>query len=115
MSSSRRHSSNPSSIDPSLPWSDQDEGSLLQVRVQPKASVTRIMGIESGRLRIKLMAPPVEGAANEALQRFLAKLLKIAPSRIRLVRGETSREKTLAIEGVMASELAAVLMTHMTG
>jgi uncharacterized protein (TIGR00251 family) len=109
MRSSRQNPARAPENPSSLPWTDGEEGCLLQVRVQPKASATRVMGIESGRLKIKLMAPPVEGAANEALQRFLAKQLKIAPSRVRMVRGETSREKTLNIVGVSASELSAAL------
>ena len=54
---------------------------------------------------MRLAAPPVEGRANEALVRFLAKLLGVAPSQIRLLSGESSGEKRLALDGVDAETL----------
>jgi hypothetical protein len=60
------------------------------------------------RLKVQLTAPPVDGAANEALRAFLGKALGVAKSRIEIVRGETSRKKTLRVEGVPASKLLEV-------
>ena len=72
----------------------------LTVRVQPKASRNACNVDESGRVRIALTAPPVDGAANEALIEFVADRLDIAKRCVRLVSGEKSRDKTIAIDGL---------------
>lgn len=74
---------------------------LFDVRVGPRASRNRIAGWdEEGRLRVRVTAAPVEGAANRALLRFLARTLGVAPGKLRVFRGETSRRKTLAVRGL---------------
>jgi hypothetical protein len=72
---------------------------ILAVRVQPRASVDRIDGVRDGRLRIRITAPPADGAANEHLRRLVARTFGVAPSRVALVRGTTGREKQLRIAG----------------
>jgi hypothetical protein len=72
----------------------------LTVRVQPKASRNACSVDESGRVRIALTAPPVDGAANEALIEFVADRLDVAKRCVRLVSGEKSRDKTIAIDGL---------------
>lgn len=69
---------------------------LLDVRVQPRAA-RDAFALEAGRLRVRTTAPPVDGAANEHLCRWLAKEFGVAPSRVSLVRGATSREKSFRI------------------
>lgn len=81
---------------------------LLRVRVQPKASRNAISASE-GRIRVALTAPPVEGAANQALEAFLAKAFGIPRRAVHLVSGEKSREKTVRLEGVRAEEIQAKL------
>ena len=66
-------------------------------------------GFEGGVLRIRLNAPPVEGKANEALVRFLAKALRVPRSRVTLVTGERGRTKIVRIEGVTTEEAVAAL------
>ena len=80
---------------------------LVPVRVQPRARRTEIVGVmPSGALKVKLQAPPVDGAANEALLRFLAReVLGVAPSDLVLVRGHTSRDKVVGVRGI---DIAAV-------
>ncbi len=73
------------------------DGVLLRVAVQPRASRNELAGIHQGALKVRLTAPPVEGAANQECARFLGKILDIAPSRIRLVSGHKSRHKTFLI------------------
>ena len=73
---------------------------LLRVRVQPRASREDIVGLAEGRLRVALTAPPVEGAANDALRRFMAARLGVARGRVTLESGEKSREKTLRVVGM---------------
>jgi uncharacterized protein (TIGR00251 family) len=71
----------------------------VAVRVQPRASRNEIEGTRDGRLRIRTTAAPAGGKANKAVTRLLADYLGVAPSRIRLVRGMTQRNKLFVVEG----------------
>jgi uncharacterized protein len=82
---------------------DADGGVTLRVRVQPRASREGLSGERDGALVVRLAAPPVEGAANEALSRFLARTLGVAPSAVRVVRGATGRNKVVSISGLDAA------------
>lgn len=77
----------------------------LDIHVQPRAKRDEIAGWHGGRLRVRLTAPPVDGAANEALIRFLAKALGVRRSQITLTLGERGRDKTLRIEDLAHEEL----------
>ncbi len=70
---------------------------ILQVRVQPRAGRDEITGLQAGRLRVRLTAPPVDGKANLHLCRFLAEAFAVPPSRVTLIAGATSRDKRLRI------------------
>lgn len=72
------------------------------VYVQPGARKDEIAGEHGGRLKIRLMAPPVDGSANKALLNFIRKKLKISASRIELVSGQLSRQKTIRISGIFS-------------
>jgi uncharacterized protein len=85
------------------------KAATLRVRVQPRASREAILGWRDDALRLAVTAPPVEGEANEAVRRLLARALGVAPSSINLVRGGHGRDKVLRIEGVTASELRSRL------
>jgi uncharacterized protein (TIGR00251 family) len=76
------------------------DGVLLSVYVQPRASRSEVVGEHGDALKIRLAAPPVDGAANEELIRFLAKLLGIAASKLIVKSGQTSRTKVVEISGV---------------
>jgi uncharacterized protein len=69
------------------------DGVLLDVKLQPRASKNAIGEIEGDELRIKVTAPPVDSAANEALLRLLADVLDCPRGAVQLVRGNTSRHK----------------------
>ncbi len=71
---------------------------ILQVYVQARAGRDELGGWHERGLKIRLKSPPVDGQANKHLLKFLSKLFKVAISNIRLLKGETSRQKTLAIE-----------------
>lgn len=73
-------------------------GTLLLLYIQPGASKTAFKGIFQDRLKLSVQAPPVEGAANEAVIEFLSKFLKTPKKNIHLLSGETSRQKNLWIE-----------------
>jgi hypothetical protein len=75
------------------------ESILLKVYLQPKSSKNVVVGPYRDGIKVKVTAPPVEGKANEALTRFLAKAFGISPSCIEIIKGLHSREKTLRISG----------------
>jgi len=77
----------------------------FEVRVAPRASRNRIIGVQDGALRVALTAPPVDGAANEALKKLLAKALGVAKSDVEILRGDRARIKVLRIHGVNAGEV----------
>ena len=70
----------------------------LALWVQPGAKADRAEGVRDGRLKIRLMAPPVEGKANKAVVAFLAKLLGVRPRQVRLEAGHADRRKTVIVE-----------------
>jgi uncharacterized protein len=72
----------------------------FSIRIQPRASKNEFMRMEDGSVKIRLTAPPVDGAANEALVRFLADQFDISRSHVEIVSGHTSRDKIVRIEGV---------------
>lgn len=80
----------------------QADGVLLSVKVQPRASRNEIGEALGNELRIKVTAPPVDAAANEALVRLLAETLDCPRNRVELLRGQTSRHKVLKLHGVSA-------------
>jgi uncharacterized protein (TIGR00251 family) len=85
-------------------------GVRIRVRVQPRASKTEVVGRHGDAIRIRLNAPPVDGAANEALVRFLADLLDVARSAVTLEQGHTGRTKVLRVEATDASLAARRLL-----
>src|SRR5215831_18425243 len=82
----------------------QPDGVLLSVKVQPRASKNEIGGALGEELRIKVTAPPVDAAANEALVRLVAERLDCPRGRVELIRGHTSRHKVLKLHGLEAGD-----------
>ena len=90
----------PSEQPPRL-WARRDgAGWLLELHVQPGAKVTAAVGEHGGRLKLKIAAPAVDNKANAHLLAWLAAQLGVPKSAVRLVRGDTSRHKTVAVSGV---------------
>ena len=83
----------------------QPDGVLLSVKLQPRASANEIGEPLGNELRIKVTAPPVDAAANEALIRLLAEKLDCARNRIELVRGHKSRHKIVKLNGFSPEEV----------
>jgi uncharacterized protein (TIGR00251 family) len=81
----------------------------IDVFVQPRAGKTELVGLHDGQPKIRLAAPPVDGAANAALIEFVAKRLKVAKNRVRVVGGLASRRKVLEIEGVAPGAIREAL------
>ncbi len=85
---------------------NEAEGALtITVRVTPRSSRSEILGEHDGAIKVRLTAPPVDGAANAELIKLFSKELKLSKSRIEIVAGETSRTKLLRLTGVTAGQL----------
>jgi uncharacterized protein (TIGR00251 family) len=85
-------------------------GCTLTLRVHPGARRNAITGVHDGAHKISLTAPPSDGRANDALIAFLAEQLVIPRARIALLHGQTSRSKTIRIDGLTAAEVNARLI-----
>jgi uncharacterized protein len=83
---------------------------LIDIRVIPRAPRTRVDGMRGGAILIRLAAPPVDGAANDALIAFLADALALPRRNIQIVSGEKSRDKRVQIEGLDAAAARTRLM-----
>jgi uncharacterized protein (TIGR00251 family) len=84
-------------------------GVAFEVRVQPRASRTEVAGTHGEAVKIRLAAPPVEGAANAELVAFLAKQLGVSKSAVRIVKGERGRNKVVEVEGISQADVQALL------
>jgi len=82
------------------------DGTRLTLRVQPRASRNELAGRHGQALRLRLAAPPVDGAANDALLRFLADVLHLPRSALTLVAGPASRSKVVQVAGLAPAEVA---------
>lgn len=80
-------------------------GTLLSVKLQPRASKNAIGEALGDELKIKVTAPPVDAAANQALVEFLAEKLNCSRGKVELIRGHTSRHKTVMLHGFRAGEI----------
>lgn len=85
------------------------DGVLLSLKLQPRASANEIGGPLGGELRVKVTAPPVDAAANEALIRLLADALDCPRGNVELVRGHTSRHKLVKLHGWRAADVVKKL------
>ena len=81
------------------------EESEIAVRLQPRASATEIVGERHGVLVVRVTAPPVDGRANDALCRLIAKRAGVGVRSVSVVRGDGSREKLVRVRGLAAPEL----------
>ena len=80
------------------------------MRPQPRASSSRITGEKDDVIQVRVTAPPVDGEANAALEKLVAKKLGIAKSKVEVVKGETSREKLLEIDGLGEADARRMLL-----
>ncbi len=84
-------------------------GVRLRVLVQPRAGRSELAGIHGDRLRVRLGAPPVDGAANDELCRLLAGLLDVARGRVVIQSGARGRRKTVLVEGMTPAQAIRAL------
>jgi uncharacterized protein (TIGR00251 family) len=80
----------------------------VSVHVQPRATRSEIVGVHGTALKVRLQAPPVDGAANEALVTLLAERLGVARRSVRVIAGATSRSKTVEVDGTTEHAVRAL-------
>ncbi len=86
---------------------ETSEGVVLRVRIQPRSAQCAMAGVAGEYLKVRVNAPPVGGAANEACRSFLAKQFRIAKGRVEILSGEKSREKRILLRGVKRDEISS--------
>ncbi len=82
---------------------------ILTVHVQPRSSETRIVGWHGDALKIRVTAPPTNGAANDELERFVARKAGLPRSAVRIVSGTTRRRKRICVHGLSVEQLLVSL------
>jgi len=93
-----------------LRYTEADGSLIFTVRVAPRASKSAVAGERDGALKVRVAAPPVDGAANEELVKTLAKALSVPTRAVEIVSGHSSKTKTMRVSGV---ELRQIL--HLAG
>ncbi|MGH7256128.1 MAG: DUF167 domain-containing protein [Nitrospirales bacterium] len=88
---------------------DSPEGAILTVHVQPNASKTEFAGLHGDALKIRVAAPPVEGAANERLRAFLADRLGLPTRSVHIASGGSSRRKRILLRGMTPDQVRALV------
>lgn len=91
------------------PFAVHKDGCLISIRLTPKASRNRVLGVEEEFVKIAVTAVPEDGKANLALTRFLAELLGIGSTSVVLVSGSTSRLKKVLVEGKSPEEVRKLI------
>ena len=84
---------------------DTPAGAVLNLRIVPRAAKNAIAGEHGDALKIRLCAPPVDGAANAALVEFLAETFALPRNRVQLLSGQTSRTKRVLLAGLSAAQV----------
>ncbi len=87
---------------------EDEEGCSFLVRVAPRGRRDEIIGLHGDALKVRLTAPPVEGRANRALVKFLARQLGVPSGAVEIRSGHTGRQKRVWVRGVTAEEVRAL-------
>ena len=96
-----------------MSWlADTPAGAVLSLRIVPRASRNAIQGEHGDALKIRLCAPPVDGAANAALVEFLADTFNLPRARVQLLSGATSRTKRVLLSGCPSSLVRSILTSE---
>lgn len=85
------------------------DGVVLAVIATPRAGVTALAGIDGGGLQVRVAAPPVDGAANAALVRYLANVLGLPKGHVKVLAGQAGRRKRILVSGLTETEVGARL------
>jgi uncharacterized protein len=95
--------------EPSDPVRDHPDGATVCLRVIPRAPRTALAGRHGGAHKLKVAAPPVDGAANDEVRRFLAELSGVRRAEVAIISGERARDKVVLVRGVAPERLRTVL------
>lgn len=91
-----------------MPIIVQGDGIIVDVSIVPRASRSEVVGLHDDVLKIRIAAPPVDGAANAELVKLLARIFSVSKSEITIVGGETSRKKRIKIRNLSESKFREV-------
>ena len=91
-----------------IEFSERDDALVFTVRVVPRASKSEVVGEHDGMLKIRLAAPPVDGAANAELIRVLAKFFEVPRGSVEITGGETSKTKRIRIAGTKSGKITRI-------
>ncbi len=86
-----------------------DNGIRFSAIIQPRSSKNEVIGVYNDALKIRLTSPPVDGEANKACMRFFAKWLGISPSKVSIVQGLSSKNKTIEVESLTGKQFHEIL------
>ncbi|MBZ5551083.1 MAG: DUF167 domain-containing protein [Acidobacteriia bacterium] len=87
----------------------REDGCTFRIVVVPRAGKNGLAGVLAGALRLKTVAPPVDGAANAACIQYLSRLLDVPKSNVELISGEHHKRKTVYVRGIKASDVRRIL------
>ena len=86
------------------------QGVSFKIRVQPKAAKNQLAGLMDDALKVRLTAPPVDGAANKACIEFFADFFKVAKSQVEILSGYTGRSKIIKVNGLTKEEVTEKIL-----
>lgn len=89
--------------------SETEQGIVLNLQIQPRASKNEVCGVQDNSLKIRLTSPPVDGAANKLCREFLADLFHVPKSSVEIISGETSRHKRVRITSNDPGRLRSII------
>jgi len=88
-----------------------ENGIRFSAIIQPRSSKNEVVGVYNNALKIRLTSPPVEGAANKACMRFIAKWMGVSPAKVKIVKGLSSKNKTIEVTGLTENQFQEILKT----
>jgi uncharacterized protein (TIGR00251 family) len=88
-----------------IPYTQSADSIVFKVQVVPRASRSEIVGEHNGALRVRIAAPPVDGAANEELVKLLARVLRVPRSAVEITTGHSAKLKTVRVAGLESSAI----------
>ena len=94
------------------PLSQVSGGVCLNIMVQPRSSKSELAGMQQGRLKIRIAAPPVDGEANDELVRFLARLFGMPKSSVSILQGQRGKQKRVQLAGMSPESVRTRLREH---
>ena len=92
-----------------IPVGETTDGVVFNIRVIPRASRCELAGVQGDALKIRITAPPVDGAANKECINFLSDILGVKKSQIKIIAGHRSKNKKVSISGINRKDIERVL------